>query len=169
MIVLNCLTIYFLNSIIILDRKNKLKGCFIMTISKKDQIIDAAVSILVQSGKKGKQYRELMDLFKAKFPEFPENTIHGTTWKLHKETDEIKKIGRGHFVHKSFLPEKEMEGDGSSTISEFLKRKEYNIMVEYLEEFKVDFDTIGIDELSELDEESFEKFNFLLKVAKLLK
>jgi hypothetical protein len=140
-----------------------------MTKSKKAQIIDAAVEILIEAGKIGKQYSELMELLKERLPDFPTNTIHGTTWKLHKESDEIKKIGRGQFVHKSFLDIEDMEGDGSTSLSDFLGRKEYNIMVEFLEEFKADFETVDINELGELDESSFKKFNFLLKVSKLLK
>lgn len=138
------------------------------TMSKKEQIIEAAVEILLEGGEKGKQYSELMELLKTKFPDFPPNTIHGTAWRLHKEREEIKKVARGHFIHKTFLSFDDMEGDGSSSLSDFLNRKEYNIIIEFLEEFKVDFETVGIKELRELNDEAYEKFSFLLKASTLL-
>lgn len=138
------------------------------TLSKKEQIIQASINILSQAGAAGKKYSDLMELLEGIFPDFPRNTIHGTVWKLHKETDEIKKSGRGQFIHKSYLSTHDMDGDGSSTLSDFLNRKEYNIIIEYLEEFRADFETVEIVELSGLDRDSFNKFNFLLQMSKTL-
>lgn len=135
-----------------------------MIISKKEKIINESIDILIQAGQEGKKYKDMMEILKEKLPDFPENTIHGTVWKLHKETDEIKKIGRGHFIHKSFLSIEDME-DKKITLSDFLNRNDYNIIVNYLDEFKDHFEKVEIEELSKLDDESLKRFNTLLKIS----
>jgi hypothetical protein len=136
-------------------------------VSKKDQILSESIDILVNAGPEGKKYKEMMALLVTKFPQTPENTIHGNVWKLHKVADEIKKVDRGHFVHKSFLDFDDMENE-EVILSQFLNRNDYNIMINFLEEFKDEFEEVQIKELSKLDDESLKRFNTLLKMSTLI-
>ena len=106
--------------------------------TKSKKIVSKAVEIL-RTEPNGVRYSNLIRRIKEQLQDIPENTIHGTIWRLEKDklTKEIYKPSRGLFRHISF---KDIETTTTIESSQTRKIKEED----FYESFKNWL--IGVDE-----------------------
>lgn len=117
-------------------KKYDLEGNMVMKETKREQIHKAIKKIL-EDKPEGLRYSEIINTLKEKFPDFPENTLHGSTWDLRQdiikgEEKDIVCPERGIYIlykyYKELKEEKEpkkqiQEDDFYKKFAEYLKNE----------------------------------------------